>query len=51
MDEMDVVPFVFVVRRGAVDALVWEVCVSRHAGVVYLYLMCILWQSLVLRSA
>ena len=51
MGEMDVVPFVFVVRRGAVGARVWEVCVSRHAGVVCLCLMCILWQSLVLRSA
>ena len=33
-DVMDVVFSVCIVRRGAVDARVWEVCVFRHADVV-----------------
>ena len=50
-DVMDVVFSVFIVRRGAVSARVWEVCVFRHADVVCLCLVCILWQFLMLHSA
>ena len=39
-DVMDVVFSVCIVRRGAV----WGVCVFRHAYVVCLCLVCILWQ-------
>ena len=31
-------------RRGAIGARVWEVRVFRHADVVCLCLVCILWQ-------
>ena len=43
-DVMDVVFSVCIVRRGAVCARVWGVCVFRHADVVCLCLVCILWQ-------
>ena len=48
-DVMDVVFSVCIVRRGAVGARVWGVCVFRH--VVCLCLVCILWQFSMLRSA
>ena len=48
-DVMDVVFSVCIVRRGAVGARVWEV--FRPADVVYLCLVCILWQFSMLRSA
>ena len=41
---MDVVFSVCIVTCGAVDAHVWEVRVFRHADVVRLCLVCILWQ-------
>ena len=47
-DMMDVVFSICIVRRGAVGARVWKVCVFRHADVVCL---CILWQFLMMRSA
>ena len=50
-DVMDVVFSVCIVRRGAVGARVWGVCVFRHAAVVCLCLVCILWQFPMLRSA
>ena len=50
-DVMDVVFSVCIVRRGAVGARVWEVCVFRHANVVCLCLVCILLQFTMLRSA
>ena len=50
-DVMDVVFYVCIVRRGAVDARVWGVGVFRHADVVCLCLVCILWQFSMLRSA
>ena len=43
-DVMDVVFSVCIVRRGAVCASVWEVCVFCHADVVCVSLVCILWQ-------
>ena len=49
VDVMDVVFFVCIVRRGAVGARVWEV--FRHADIVCLCLVRILWQLSVLRSA
>ena len=48
---MDVVFSVCIVRRGAVSARVWGVWVFRHANVVCLCLVCILWQFSILRSA
>ena len=45
---MDVMFSVCIVRRGAVGARVWEVCVFRHADVVC---MCDLWQLSMLHSA
>ena len=51
VDVVDVVFSVCVVRCGAVSARVWEVCVLRHADIVCLCLVCILWQFSVLRSA
>ena len=48
-DVMDVVFSVCIVRRGAVGARVWGV--FRHADVVCLSLVCILWQFSMLRSA
>ena len=48
---MDVVFYVCIMRRGAVGARVWEVVVSRHADVICLCLVCILWQFSMLRSA
>ena len=51
VDVMDVVFFVCIVMRGAVGARVWEVFFFRHAGVVCLCLVCILWQFSMLRSA
>ena len=50
-DVMDVVFSVCIVRRGAVGARVWGVSVFRHADVVCLCLVCILWQFSMLRSA
>ena len=50
-DVMDVVFSVCIVRRGAVGARVWGVGVIRHADVVCLWLVCILWQFSMLRSA
>ena len=43
-DVMDVVFSVCIVRRGAVGARVWGVCVLRRADVVCLCLVCIMWQ-------
>ena len=43
--------FVCIVTRGAVCARVWEVSVFRHADVVCLCLVCILWQFSMLHSA
>ena len=43
-DVMDVVFFVCSVTRRAVGC-VWEVLVFRHADVVCLCFVCILWQS------
>ena len=43
---MDVVFSVCIVRRGAVGARVWGVWVFRHADVVCLCLVCILWAVL-----
>ena len=48
---MDVVFSVCIAMRAAVGARVWEVCVFRHADVVCLCLVCILWQFSMLRSA
>ena len=48
---MDVVFSVFIVRHGAIGDRVWEVCLFRHANVVCLCLVCILWQFSMLRSA
>ena len=50
-DVMDDVFSVCIVRRGAVCARVWGVCAFRHADVVCLCLVCILWQFSMLRSA
>ena len=50
-DVMDVVFSVSIVKCGAVGARVWEVSVFRHAYVVCLCLVCILWQFSMLRSA
>ena len=50
-DVMDVVFSVCIVRRGAVGARVWEVGVFRHANVVCLCLVCIMWHFSMLRSA
>ena len=47
----DVVFYVCIVRRRDVCARVWEVWVFRHADVVCLCLMCILWQSSMLSPA
>ena len=47
-DVMDVVFFVCIVRRGAVGARVW---MFRHADIVCLCLVFILWQFSMLRSA
>ena len=51
VDVMDVVFSVCIVRRGAVGARVWEGCVFRHADIVSLCLVCILWQFSMLRFA
>ena len=48
---MDVVFSVCIMRCGAVGARVWGVWVFRHAAVVCLCLVCILWQFSMLRSA
>ena len=48
---IDVVFSVCIVTRGAVGAHVWEVLVFRHAEVVCLRLVCILWQFSMLHSA
>ena len=50
-DVMDVVLSVCIVRRGAVGARVWGVWVFRHADVVCLCFVCILWPFSMLRSA
>ena len=39
-DVIDVVFSVCIVRRGAVGARVWGVCVFRHADVCVLYASC-----------
>ena len=49
-DVLDVVYSVCIVRRGAVCARVCGVCVFRHADVVCLCLVCILWQFSMLHS-
>ena len=43
--------FVCIVTHAAVGARVLEVCVVRHADVVCLCLVCILWQFSMLHSA
>ena len=48
---MDVVFYVRIVTRGAVGAQVWGVWVFRHADVVCLCLVYILWQFSMLQSA
>ena len=48
---MDVGCYVCIVTRGAVCARVWELGVFRHADVVCLGLVCILWQFSMLHSA
>ena len=50
-DVVDVVFSVCIVRREAVGAHVWGVCVFRHADVVCWCLVCILLQFSILRSA
>ena len=50
-DVMDVVFSVCIVRRGVVCARVGGGRVFRHADVVCLCLVCILWQFSMLRSA
>ena len=50
-DVMDVVFSVCNVRCGTVGACVWGVLVYRHADVLCLWLVCILWQFSMLRSA
>ena len=40
VDLMDVVFSVCIVRRGAVGARVWDVCVFRHADVCFLCASC-----------
>ena len=51
VDVVDVVFSVRIVRCGAVGARVWEGRVFRRADVVYLCLVCILWQFSMLCSA
>ena len=48
---MDVVFSVCIGTRGALGDRVWEVYVFRHAYVVCLCLVCILWQFLMQHSA
>ena len=48
---MDVVFSVCIVRRGAVGARVWLVCVSSCRCCYNLCLVCILWHFSMLRSA
>ena len=48
---MDVVFSVCIVRPGAAGARAWDVGVLRHAGVVCLCLVCVLWQFSMLHSA
>ena len=50
-DVMDVMFSVSIVKRVAACARIWEVRVFRHANVVYLRHVCILWLSSMLRSA
>ena len=50
-DGMDVVFSVCIVRHGSAGACVWKVCVLRHADVVCVCLVCILWQLSMLYSA
>ena len=50
-DVMDVAFSVCIVTRGDVGVRVWEVRVFRHADVVCLCLVCILWQFQMLNSA
>ena len=49
-DVTDVVPSVCIVRHVTACTHVWGLCVSRHADVVCLCLVCILWQFSMLRS-
>ena len=51
MGVMDVVFSVCIVTRGAVGVRVWDVWVFRHADVVSMCLVCILWQFSMLHSA
>ena len=48
---MDVVFSVCIVTRGAVVACVWEVWVFRHAYVLFLCLVCIMWRFSMLQYA
>ena len=48
---MYVVFSVCIVMRRAVGVGVWDVRVFRHADVVSLCLVCIMWQCLMLHSA
>ena len=50
-DVMDVVFSVCIVTRGVIGDRVWEVLVFRHSDVVWLCLVCILWQFSMLHSA
>ena len=49
-DVMDAVLSACTVTRSAVVARAWKAWVSRHADVVYLYFVCILWQFSMKRS-
>ena len=49
-DLMDVVFSVCIERRGAVGARVWKCECFRHAYVLCVCLVCILWQFPMLRS-
>ena len=48
MDVMDVVFYVCILRRASVCARVWEMRVVRHADIVCVCLVCILWHFLML---
>ena len=48
---MDVKFSVCIVTRGAVGARLWEIWMFRHADVVCLCLLCIMWQFTMLHSA
>ena len=50
-DVMDVVFYVCIVMRGAGNDRIWEVLVFRHADVVFVWFVCIMWQFSVPHSA